>query len=322
MIPADSPLRKTVLFDWFILCLALLVSFIVGALVLQTMLPLLGVGELSETMADFGPDSDKETISAVRIIQLIGQFFMFLFPAILFVSFLYAYKPLGYLHLNKNIKWQNIFLGTVLIIGAFPFSQFLFWLNQQLPLPAYFTEVEESAALITQGLLKMDTPGELLMNLLVIAVLPALGEEFLFRGILQNLFAKMGMKVHALIWTAAFLFSAMHMQFAGFLPRFFLGAILGYMVYWTGSLWVPIIAHFFNNACQVFAQYLYAKEVSDLDLEKIDGVPWYVTIISALIIISISSILIKSNRDIQIDYSKERIEPEIKKHVDQDIEEE
>jgi membrane protease YdiL (CAAX protease family) len=91
------------------------------------------------------------------------------------------------------------------------------------------------------------------------AVIPALGEEFLFRGLIQKLFKDLSGNVHAGIILSAILFSAMHMQFYGFIPRFALGVMLGYMMYWSGSLWLPIIAHFINNFLAVITTWAAAN---------------------------------------------------------------
>ena len=96
----------------------------------------------------------------------------------------------------------------------------------------------------------------ILINLVVMAVVPAIGEEFLFRGLLQRLFTSFFKNRHASIWVTAAIFSAIHMQFYGFLPRMMIGAMLGYMLVWSGSIWVPVTAHFINNALAVIFSYI------------------------------------------------------------------
>ena len=110
---------------------------------------------------------------------------------------------------------------------------------------------EAQASKITKLLLGNTGVSDLLINLIVIAIIPAIGEELLFRGVIQKLFTELAnSKGFAVILTAV-LFSALHMQFFGFLPRFALGVLLGFLYVWSGSLWVPITAHFINNAMAV-----------------------------------------------------------------------
>jgi membrane protease YdiL (CAAX protease family) len=90
----------------------------------------------------------------------------------------------------------------------------------------------------------------------MIAVLPAVGEELLFRGVIQKLFSKITRSHHWGIWISAILFSALHLQFYGFIPRLLLGAMFGYLLVWSGSLWLPILAHFINNAAAVTALFM------------------------------------------------------------------
>jgi len=90
----------------------------------------------------------------------------------------------------------------------------------------------------------------------MIAILPAIGEELLFRGVLQRIFANWTKNIHLGVWIAAILFSAMHMQFYGFLPRMMLGVLFGYLFVWSGSLLLPILCHFINNGSAVIYAYV------------------------------------------------------------------
>jgi membrane protease YdiL (CAAX protease family) len=116
------------------------------------------------------------------------------------------------------------------------------------------------------------------INLIMIAVLPALGEEFIFRGVFQKIFCRLFGSGHIAIWITAFIFSFVHLQFFGFLPRFILGLLFGYLFYWSRTLWLPVIAHFVNNAVPTFIAYFqgwesYSKD-SDIALWKqIIGIP-------------------------------------------------
>jgi membrane protease YdiL (CAAX protease family) len=130
-------------------------------------------------------------------------------------------------------------------------------------------QAEDQAARLTESFLKMDTPGQFFFNIFMIGLLPAVGEELVFRGVIQKIFTQWSRNVHVGIWTSAFIFSAMHMQFYGFLPRMVLGGMLGYMLAWSGSLWLPIAGHFVNNAGAVVFMYLFQHGVTEIDPDKV-----------------------------------------------------
>jgi len=128
--------------------------------------------------------------------------------------------------------------------------------------------MEDAAKVMIEKFMKVDSFGGLMFNIFMIAVLPALGEELMFRGVIQRIFSNWTKNYHWGIWITAFLFSAMHMQFYGFLPRMALGAMFGYLLVWTGTMWVPILAHFVNNLMGVLGYYLIDKGVISKDIEE------------------------------------------------------
>lgn len=128
--------------------------------------------------------------------------------------------------------------------------------------------------------------GDFFFNILVIALLPAIAEELLFRGAVQRSFNRMFNNPHVAIWLAAFIFSAIHVQFFGFFPRMLLGAAFGYIYLWTGSIWYAMFAHFLNNAAAV-CQAWY-DQVHHIPLEQADNssnFPWYGYVISLILTI-------------------------------------
>ncbi len=133
--------------------------------------------------------------------------------------------------------------------------------------------MEGNAEKLTLAFLKMDSPLDLMLNILIVALLPAIGEELLFRGCLQQLLVEWTKKPHLSIFIAAALFSAIHFQFLGFVPRMLIGAFLGYLFYWSGNLWYAIIGHFVNNALQVVGYYFAQGTNSNADLKAIDSLP-------------------------------------------------
>ena len=140
---------------------------------------------------------------------------------------------------------------------------------------------ESEAMRMTYLFLKVNGFGDFLINLFTIALVPAVAEELMFRGGVQRAFNRMFNNPHVAIWLAAFLFSAIHMQFYGFLPRLLLGALFGYIYVWTGSLWYAIFAHFINNAYAVcYAWYLQANNMPLNQTDATLNTPWYGYVIS------------------------------------------
>jgi len=130
-------------------------------------------------------------------------------------------------------------------------------------------------------LLTMKTIGALLVNLLMLAVIPAIGEEFIFRGCLQRLFNQLTKNHHIAIWLTAIIFSSIHLQFYGFIPRMLLGAMFGYLFVWSNSLWLPILGHFLNNATAVITAYVYQQQGKSLEkLDEAQAGSWPVYLIS------------------------------------------
>jgi membrane protease YdiL (CAAX protease family) len=161
----------------------------------------------------------------------------------------------SFLQLDKGAGSRVTGLAIIAILLGLPAIQLVNWLNSLIELPGSLQLMEDSQNGLLAAVLQMETPLEFVVGLLVAAVVPALGEELLFRGVLQKQFQKLVGHPHGGIWLTAVVFSAIHLQFAGFFPRMLLGAFLGYALWWSGSLWLPIIIHFFFNGFQVVGAY-------------------------------------------------------------------
>ena len=142
-------------------------------------------------------------------------------------------------------------LGLTFIITISPLVE---WnMNMEFPdflkgVESWARDAEDKAAELTKAMTSFESVGDLVLGLIVIALLPAIGEELVFRGLFQNEFFRGSGNIHLSIWLAAIIFSAIHLQFYGFVPRLLLGALFGYLYYWSGSLLIPMFAHFVNNA--------------------------------------------------------------------------
>lgn len=135
---------------------------------------------------------------------------------------------------------------------------------------------------ITKVLTSFQSQQDLLFGFVVIALFPGIGEELVFRGLIQNEIRRGTGNPHLAIWTAAFLFSAFHMQFFGFIPRMMLGALFGYLYLWSGNLIIPMFAHFFHNGFTLLMMYLYETGTIELDMESNEAAPWSWVAVAAL----------------------------------------
>ena len=118
-----------------------------------------------------------------------------------------------------------------------------------------FEGSREAGKALSQQILQFGSVGDMLAMLLIVGVLTGIGEEFVFRGIVQRLLLEKLRNSHAAVWIAAFLFSAIHFQFYGFVPRMLLGAFFGYLLVWSGNIWLPVAAHALNNSFAVLDAY-------------------------------------------------------------------
>ena len=243
------------------------ISAVVFTLISYALLPLLfdiGFSDLSSFLSDY---SIPKSVNALKFLQLFTSVGLFIVPPLLF-----AYFTGFQLQLLQKINRQTVLLAIAIMLIANPFVAYLMQWNQALNLPDFLEAVqrwmetsEQKAMQLTEAFLAMNSMGDLLINLFLIALIPAIGEELLFRGVLQQLFAKWTGKIHLAIFISAFLFSAIHIQFFGFLPRFVLGLILGYMFCWSKNLWLPILAHFTNNALAIIFTYQFVANKIQID---------------------------------------------------------
>lgn len=248
---------------------------------------------LVDLITSFDKDSPLAERNFIRLANLLSHLFTFVIPALVAVMLLYRSGWIRFLKFHRWPDFNMLLMGIFFLFSIFVLSQAALWINQQLPLPDWAHDMENSADRMIKGLLVMDSTGELILTVIVIAALPALGEELIFRGILQQKLEEATRNPIAAIWLAGFIFSAFHLQFAGLIPRFFLGVGLGYLFYWTQSLWTPIIAHFFINASQIAGQYLLEEEAQE---SGIDGINWPATAIAAIMVAGLSYYLYRQYR--------------------------
>lgn len=252
--------------------LIILLTFILGSAIIFSLLGmffgglLYGFNELFDVFSGSIDEVVNDTLIAqLKTLQLFSAVGIFIIPPLLLArieskqwsSYLKLYTPPPLL----------VNFTFLLMIVSFPALEFLVLFNQKMHLPDALKTIEDwmrnkedAARMLIDKFMVMKTSGDFIVNLLMIAILPAIGEELIFRGCLQRIFTRILGNYHVAIWLTAIIFSAIHLQFFGFLPRLLLGALFGYLLVWSNSLWIPILGHFINNSVVVVVTYIYQKK--------------------------------------------------------------
>ena len=199
--------------------------------------------------------NEPTVLKALQMMQTFQAIGAFIVPAIGFAAVASKYKW-QYLRVSKSPNFLIAAVVATMVIASMPFINYIGEWNTRLPFPQWVFDSEKEAEKMMRAFLNFDSGAELAFNLFMMALLPAVGEELLFRGVLQKLVYKIGKNKNVAVWLTAALFSAFHMQFLGFFPRMILGAMFGYLVIESGSLWYSIIGHFTNNAMAVVFTFL------------------------------------------------------------------
>jgi membrane protease YdiL (CAAX protease family) len=236
-----------------------LVSFfsvaMIGTIALQAL-----TGISVDSLSDLSPAqlSKPGMLTFLRGMQFVQFIGLFVLPAWI-CSQLFSYEPNRFLGFQAPNLSQFWFWSILIMIILLPFTQFIGELNQRIVFPGGMKEwmqsQEKSAEQTVKALLSAQSLNDLLLNLFFVAVLAGVGEELLFRGLIQRILVRKYGRWTGIV-IAAILFSAMHMQFYGFFPRFLLGVVLGILFAYSGSLWVAILAHFFYDAMLITAAYV------------------------------------------------------------------
>jgi uncharacterized protein len=269
----------------------LLISSILGIVIAR---PVFGMNfnEIFQILSN--PDADN--LGLVKYFQIIQSIFLFLVPALI-ASWLFSEDMVQYLQADKKPAAMTLLLVMITLIVAIPLLNALALFNSEMILPPWMhslevkiKSMEETAGRLTGLFLTGGGWFTLALNLFMIAVLPALGEEFLFRGVIQRLLTDWTRNKHVGIWMAAFIFSFIHFQFYGFLPRFLLGLYFGYLLVWSSSIWVPVTGHFINNGVAVLYYHFATKPMGETNMDKLGtsrefNYVLYLSIISTVILL-------------------------------------
>jgi len=260
----------------------LISSYLLGGIVCQLVY---GISFFSSSHQVFD-SSNPVMMNAMKTMQLFNAVGMFVLPPIVFLH-LRGLSFSNYLKLGNPLNGFTIVKIFVLALTMIPLANFLGSLNESIPFPEFLNFLklaEEQSLVLTEQFLVMDSIWDLGIMIFIMGVVAAVGEELLFRGILQNLFHNWSKSKHLAVWLTALLFSVIHMQYHAVLPRFFLGAFIGYVYVYSGSLRSSIYLHFFYNTSLVILSYLIQHSFVSESWERI-GVNGLGTSLIALVLL-------------------------------------
>ncbi len=247
----------------FLLILGL--CFIVGNVAL-ILLAVAGGLPLEEGLDIFGAVADPAMRPYIKTGIGLNHLIIFTVSSVLFAYWLRGRNWKNYFF-TRDLDISLLMSFVLLLICAYPLVGASAAVFENVE---WASQIDESSMDALMKMLQMDGPMDLLVNLIIVALLPAIGEELLFRGVIQKELVAKIENHHLAIITASVIFSGIHLQVQGFLPKFFIGLILGYAYYWTKSIWYPMILHFINNATQTLILFFIGDEMETMQEEAIE----------------------------------------------------
>lgn len=247
-----------------------------------------GLREFIEAILD--PTSDEGMRVPLLIMQGTGSLLGFIVMPWLLLKFYYRGSASQFIigKVSLFLVLQVMFITLFFMVVNTPFIE---W-NEHVRLPEALSgfekvvrAMEDSLAVTSAFITKFENIGQLILGIFVVAIIPGIGEELVFRGLVQNHIYRISGNVHVAIWLAALLFSIFHLQFYGLVPRMLLGVLFGYLYFFSGNIIYPMVAHFFNNGFTLVMLYLYQQNLVTYNIEDAEIFPWPQVILSAVVIV-------------------------------------
>ncbi len=272
-----SPL-KGLIFSIVLLAVGAALAMAVGSVIVMLITGNLDLQQIASPSI-YAPNG----LAILRTLQMSQTIGMFIFPPIV-IALLASKKPWQYLGFH-SIPKGFIPLSVLLILLLVPGINLLASLNAMIPVSEWMLKLEKATEELMKALLLTNSFKTFSINLVMVAILPAIGEELFFRSILQKYFIRLSRNNAAGIIITSLIFSAIHMQFLGFFPRFILGVILGYLYLWSGTILIPILVHFVNNGMAVLVFYLMGSSIINTNIESIGEVShdWFLGVLSLVL---------------------------------------
>lgn len=312
-IPGNPTTRN--LYEKYSPAVLLLITLVVTMVGFQFVGAFLGIaiafpfypGDLmSFTEAALNPVGHPEMRTPLLIMQGVGSFTGFILMPWLLLKYLYSgsFKDFVATKTDFSLILSAVFI-TLFFMGVN--APFIEW-NQNIHFPESLSGIEkmlrameDTLAQTSKFITEFDSIGQLILGLLVVAVIPGIGEELVFRGLVQNHAYRLSKNIHVAIWLSALLFALFHLQFYGLVPRMFLGALFGYLYFYSGSIIYPMVAHFFNNGFTLIMLYLYNTGRVEYNIEEAEVIPWYQVLLSAALTFGLIYLFNKKASNEQLD---------------------
>jgi len=273
------------------------ILFIISQVLAFGILFLLSGLSLSEIVS-LNENDPKEFIDGfgIKNYMFLSQLFSILIPAIIYLFIFHRENIWDWIKVRLPKNKAFFMYGIMFLFLSYPLIQLSSDINKLMPFADLMSDESGLIEDLMKGVLKMDNIFDLFINIVMIALIPAIGEELFFRAGIQNEFvAGIKNKDIAIILTAI-VFSAFHLQFDGFLPRFFLGLILGYLYYWSNSIWLSVLIHFINNAMLVVTMYFMQDKLDSLNIEDSQSIPMHILLMSIVAVFVLRHKLIELSK--------------------------
>jgi CAAX protease family protein len=312
--PTTRPLF-TALNPWLLLIVTLVVTMVgfqfIGSFIGVALAYLFYPGDQNSFLeALFNPMGDYQMRTPLLIMQGVASFIGFIIMPWLLLKFYYK----GKLHALSIGKPKPLLILIAVLITLFFMgvnARFIEW-NENFSFPEALSALEEKLkaledlfAKTTAFITNFDSLGQFFLGVIVVAIIPGIGEEFVFRGLIQNHIYRISKNIHVAIWMGALLFSIFHVQFYGLIPRMFLGAMFGYLYYFSGNIIYPMVAHFFNNGFTLVMLYLFQQDIVDFNIEETETLPWSQVIFSAVVTLAL---FISFRRNVKLKSANEQLD--------------
>ena len=236
---------------------------------------------------------ENPSLRTIEVQLLVQHVMIFILPGALTIYIFPRLRRIGYFSLT-NVNWEIVGWVTLLFVIGIPIVGVLNWLNMQIPLSGNMEEMESQVNGIIKTLLGS---GSIPLVVFMIGFIPAIGEELVFRGVIQKSLENWTKRPHLAILLSGAIFSLIHLQFAGFLPRMFLGILLGYAYYFTGTILVPMFLHFMFNASQAIAMVVKPELLSELgSAAEAELPPWWAILLAFVTFVYVFGLLIQKNQ--------------------------
>ncbi|WP_428657099.1 lysostaphin resistance A-like protein [Runella sp.] len=279
-VPQRPPWRNVMLLLGLVL-LGTSIGNIIATIIIITLASSFGGPDLEQlSMMLQEPGQFPHAWWYLMIFHSISHSFTFLIPGVIYWRWSEQHKVEEFV--SRPLPAFSVWAMVLLSMLAFlPLNSWIIEWNSHLHLPEglqrlenWMRHKEDELAVMTQFMTDFNSWPKFFIALCVTAIIPSVGEEVLFRGIIQRKIFHKTRDIHSAVWLTAVLFSTIHLQFYGFVPRMLLGAMMGYMYFWTRNLWAPIFAHFINNGLTVLIIFLSHRKVLDVEISTESSVTW------------------------------------------------